>query len=65
MAETARVSIRILDVSGKEIAVLKNGISEKGEHTLIWNASLLPHGVYYVKMVTETYTASKKIIKIE
>lgn len=65
MAITSRVTIRIHDASGKEIVVLKDGISEKGDHTLIWNASLLPHGVYYVKMVTDKYTASKKIIKIE
>ena len=60
------VSIGIFDVSGRALRTLARGSVEAGIHTVDWDGRddrgrSLGSGIYYVKMVTGDYTATRKI----
>jgi hypothetical protein len=46
----ARVSLRIYDVLGREIALLVDGLVPAGSHSVTWNASTFGSGVYFARM---------------
>ena len=41
---------------------LLNGTLSRGNHTVIWNASNMPGGVYFYKLVTDEFNVTKKIV---
>ena len=41
------VRLVILDISGRQVAVLANGRYSKGEHTFTWDGSKSASGIYY------------------
>jgi hypothetical protein len=52
----SKVSIKIYDVTGKEISSLLNANKAAGIYTVDLNASQLSSGIYYCKMVTASTT---------
>jgi hypothetical protein len=46
------VSLKIYDALGREVATLASGEMPAGEHSVIWDASGRPSGVYYCRLVT-------------
>ncbi|MCX6146595.1 MAG: T9SS type A sorting domain-containing protein [Candidatus Kapabacteria bacterium] len=44
LVNTSKVDLIVYDVSGNQIAVLVNGIQEKGSHFIIFN-TILPNGI--------------------
>lgn len=50
LPETAHVTIRVLDASGRRVSAPVDGIMPPGEHELIWSAGSLPSGVYLCRM---------------
>lgn len=65
IAHSTNVSIKIYNVLGKEIKTLLDEYISFGRHTIKWDGTdergnLLPGGVYFIKMVADSY---HKIIK--
>ena len=58
----AYVVIKAFDVRGKEIAELVNGKIEEGNHEVVWDASKMSSGMYFVRMTSGDYKAVRKII---
>ena len=58
----AYVVIKAFDVRGKEIAELVNGKIEEGNHEVVWDASQMSSGMYFVRMTSGDYKAVRKII---
>jgi len=56
------VSLKVYDVIGREIATLINEPRAPGEYSVSWDASRVPSGVYYYRLVAGTYSDSKKMI---
>lgn len=61
------VSLRIYNVLGKEVTTLViNKIIDAGYHRITWNASDLPTGVYFYRLVVEEqFSSMKKCILIK
>jgi len=57
-----RVTINVYNLLGQEIATLANGLYAKGPHSVVWNASDYPSGVYFYRLSTPSFTATKKMI---
>jgi photosystem II stability/assembly factor-like uncharacterized protein len=57
----SRVTLKIFDVLGKEVAILVNGVEEPGYKTVNFNASKLASGVYYCRLVAGTFIEVKKM----
>ena len=61
----AYVAIKAFDVRGKEIAELVNGQIEQGYHEVVWDASKLSSGMYFVRMTSGDFKAVQKIIFVK
>jgi hypothetical protein len=60
------VTMKVYDVSGKEIAVLVNNKKlEAGTHTAEFDATNLPSGVYIYKLQTENFSTERKMLLVK
>ncbi len=53
LAAVSRVSLKIYDVLGREVATLVNARQNAGDHTITFNASGLASGVYFYRLVAK------------
>lgn len=51
LPKASRVTLKIFNVIGQQVAVLINTIMEPGTHTARWNAKEAGTGIYFVKIV--------------
>jgi hypothetical protein len=61
----AYVVIKAFDVRGKEVAELVNGMIEEGNHKVVWDASKLSSGMYFVRMTSGDFKAVQKIVFVK
>ena len=59
---TLYVKLTIYNLLGKEVAVLVNKKLNAGSYEVDWNASGVPSGVYFYKLETEEYNATREMI---
>ena len=55
------VSLKIVDMLGKEVATLVNGWRNPGSYTIEWNASALPSGVYFCTLTDGAFARTIKM----
>lgn len=65
ISKQSNVKIIIYDVSGKEIAVLVNEQLKAGSYSIKWNAANYPSGLYFVKMITNEFSDTRKMILLK
>lgn len=46
----ARVTLKVYDILGREIATLVEGLMPAGSHSVTWNASSYGSGVYFARL---------------
>jgi photosystem II stability/assembly factor-like uncharacterized protein len=56
------VKIRVYDVLGKEIQTLLNEYKTTGSYDIEFDASSLPSGVYFYRMISGSYSETKKML---
>ncbi|MGD0036445.1 MAG: T9SS type A sorting domain-containing protein [Bacteroidota bacterium] len=56
------VSIKIYDILGREVATLVNEVKQAGSFVATWNAINAGSGIYFCKMQSGSFTATKKMI---
>jgi hypothetical protein len=61
LAEAGNANLSVYDISGRLVATLADGYQQTGEHVATWNASEFSSGVYFYKLSTADYTATKKM----
>ena len=59
------ISIAIYNILGRKIATLLEGQKRAGEHTVTWDASEYPSGVYFARLETEDSAKSIKMILLK
>jgi len=59
------VSIKIFDCLGKEISTLVSEFLQPGSYSTDFNASGLPGGVYFLKMISGGFSETKKMILVK
>ncbi|MBC8279092.1 MAG: T9SS type A sorting domain-containing protein, partial [FCB group bacterium] len=66
--------LKVFDVQGREVTTLVNGWMNAGNHQAVFNAQLLPSGVYFVRLTVnrepgtenrEKQTAVKKVMLVK
>jgi hypothetical protein len=58
----SHVTLKVYDVLGKEIKTLLNERQNAGNHSVQFNASNLPSGVYFYKIEAGEYHATRKLV---
>ena len=62
LAVDSKVSIKVYDLLGSEVADLVNETQSSGLHSVKFNGSNLPSGVYLVRMTSGSFSDSRKIV---
>jgi hypothetical protein len=62
---TQRVSLRLYDALGREVAVLMNEIQTAGKHGMMFDASGLTSGVYLCRLEAGTMMQTRKMVLIK
>jgi hypothetical protein len=57
-----RVSLKVYDVSGREVKTLVDDRLEAGYHIIRLDGKNLPSGIYLVRLVTDNYKTTKKLV---
>ncbi|HRJ13877.1 MAG TPA: DUF1501 domain-containing protein [Saprospiraceae bacterium] len=60
---TGRVRLSVFDAMGNELKVLLDQRLSSGEHTLNWDASGLPAGVYFCRLVLDGRQQVRRVVK--
>ena len=65
LAKNGKVTLKIYDITGKEIKTLINHYQNTGKHSVTFKAEYLPSGVYMYRIQTGKYSLTKKMILIQ
>ena len=63
VAETKNLTLSLYNQSGQRIAVLREGLVEKGLHSMILNTSELKPGMFFLRLTTDTEMKTIKLIR--
>jgi len=62
VTESAHVTFEIYDVLGRKVGMLLDAHVAAGEHAVDWDAGRLPAGVYYLRLATDAYDATRPVV---
>ena len=65
LAEPGHVRMEIYDILGRRLAVLIDEQKEAGYHSLIWQASNVPTGVYFYRIKTGDFEKTRKMMLLK
>jgi hypothetical protein len=62
---SALSQVQIYDINGRLVETLADEVLELGQHTVQWNATAFSSGVYFVRMASEAFSESQKILLLK
>lgn len=65
LAQDGFVSLKVYDMLGNEIATVKNGYENRGEHAVEFDAKNISAGTYFYMLRTGKYSQAKKFVIIK
>jgi hypothetical protein len=65
LARAADVSLRAIDVSGREVATLLVGKHGAGSHSVVWKPDVLPNGIYFCHLRAGADVATKPVLIVK
>lgn len=63
--QKTNVTFKVYNMLGREISVLFDEEKPAGEYELTWDASAFPSGIYFLKMQTDHFSATAKLLLIK
>jgi hypothetical protein len=57
--------IVVYDIAGREIEIIYKDIIDAGSHNFSWNASNLPSGMYFIRLIADGYSKTIKAMLIK
>ncbi len=63
MPTSQRVSVKVFDLLGRELTTLASGVVPAGEHTVRWDASQVPSGVYFYRLIAGPFSQTRKMVR--
>jgi N-acetylmuramoyl-L-alanine amidase len=61
----SKVSVRVFDAIGREVALLLDAEMPAGEYTLPWDASSFPSGMYLYQLTSSQFTDVKRMMLVK
>lgn len=65
ISKSGFISLKVYDISGKEVQNLLNGVKEAGSYQLKFDGANLNSGVYFYKLLTNGTTITKSMVLVK
>jgi hypothetical protein len=65
LAANGFVTLKVYDLLGREVAALVNEVKQPETYTVQWDASRQASGVYFYKLTTGNFVATKKLLLLK
>ncbi|MFH1011176.1 MAG: C25 family cysteine peptidase [bacterium] len=65
LSHATKISLKIYDVLGREVATLYDGFHAAGSHTVSWDATGAPSGLYFCRMEAPGFAQTRKMLLIK
>ena len=65
LPQTDRVRLKVYDILGQQVAVLTDGMMEAGSHTVLFDGSTLPSGVYFARLEAGKSVQTEKLVLLK
>ncbi|HEX2867783.1 MAG TPA: T9SS type A sorting domain-containing protein [Ignavibacteriales bacterium] len=65
ITKAGMVTLKVYNILGREVATLQNGVQEAGVHSVQFNASDLPSGIYIYTLQAGQFTSSRKLMLLK
>jgi hypothetical protein len=62
LSENSNVTLKVFDITGKEIATIVNGFQNAGHHSVTFDAVNLSSGIYFYKLTGNGFTDVKSMM---
>ncbi|MFA7331902.1 MAG: T9SS type A sorting domain-containing protein [Candidatus Delongbacteria bacterium] len=62
LAENSQASLKVYDLSGRQVATLVDGLTERGSHSVTFDAGALPSGVYFYTLQADGQSQTRKMV---
>lgn len=59
---TGHVTLKVIDVLGREVTTLADGMNPPGRYAVQWDASGVASGVYFFRLQVGNFAATKKLV---
>ena len=59
------ISIKVYDISGRELETIVHDVAMTGKHTFKWDAGDLSAGIYFIRMESKHFVDTKKVSLIK
>ena len=59
------VGLYVFDLKGEQVDIIYEGFQQNGNHSYTWDASNLPSGVYYIRMVSNENSMTVKAMLLK
>jgi hypothetical protein len=63
--EKAYVTVRVIDLLGREVSVLVNEVKHPGTYKVLWDASGWPSGMYFAVLNTNNRSTTTKLVLLK
>jgi hypothetical protein len=54
LSDASEVELKMYDISGREVAAIVNGQWSTGEHSVVWEATGMPSGIYFARLTANS-----------
>jgi hypothetical protein len=65
LPQAQRVSLKVYDVAGREVATLVDAVKDRGRHEARFDATGAPGGVYYYALRTASGIETKRLMLVK
>ena len=65
LSESGSIKLDIFTITGAKAVTLTDGVMSAGEHSVTWNASGFPSGVYLCRLKAGRFTETRKMLLVK
>ncbi|MDD5087956.1 MAG: T9SS type A sorting domain-containing protein [bacterium] len=65
LPRAGHISLRVFDLLGREVAVLKDGVVEAGTHHVMFDGNSLGSGIYFARLDVGRFSQTQKLMLIK
>ena len=65
LPESGTASLKVFDTAGRQVATLVNGMSERGQHSVSFDAGQLSTGVYFYTLQFNGQSTTRKMVLVK